>query len=134
MSTRLSGQPAITLLSVDGREEYYLRTAETVPLAVVVCLGVAHLSGRSPSELPPLGEVVDADALDRVFGGSGRGNPSVTFTYADHTVTVLSRQYCRIVPPTELPVAGDDGVDQRADDHQRAPEEQPRDEQDDGPE
>lgn len=134
MATQLSGQPTITLLCVDDREEYYVKTPAEVPLGVVVCLGVAHLSERAPADLPPLSQAVDSDALERVFDDSRQSDPSVTFAYADHTVTVLSRQYCRIVPGTELSVAGDDGVDDRADDHQRAPEEQPRDEQDDGTE
>jgi len=44
-----------------------------------------------PTDLPALGDAVDADALDRLFSGPGSGQSvHISFTYAGHPVTVSS--------------------------------------------
>ena len=56
---------------------------------VIDCL--ADATGRDPLELPPLWEVIDPDALNRLFVSTKTGGErvgSLTFTYCDHTVTI----------------------------------------------
>ena len=44
-----------------------------------------------PTDLPVLGDAVDADALDRLFSGPGADQPvRISFTYAGYPVTVSS--------------------------------------------
>lgn len=59
-------------------------------LATDVVLAVAELSESDPTELPPLSDVIDADALDRLFGPghSGDGSDRVSFNYHGYRVTV----------------------------------------------
>ncbi len=59
-----------------------------------VTKAVVRRSGREPLELPPLQTVVDADALETLFGGRTAGHRSVprdltvSFAYAGHRITV----------------------------------------------
>jgi len=56
---------------------------------VIDCL--ADATGRDPLELPPLWEVIDPDALNRLFVSTKTGGErigTVTFTYCDHVVTI----------------------------------------------
>lgn len=63
---------------------------ESVALAVVEA--VAAREGSDEDDLPPLDDVLDADALDALFatrpGGDPRRGGRVVFTYCDYTVTV----------------------------------------------
>lgn len=59
-----------------GWSSYELNSAET-PNVAVVC-AVAAVSGRDPLELSPLYDVVDPDAIDRLFGREGDGGPGET--------------------------------------------------------
>jgi hypothetical protein len=58
---------------------------------------VADAEGVDPVDLePPLYEVIDAEALDRLFrGGAGE----VTFEYAGYEVTVDSEARVALAPP-----------------------------------
>jgi hypothetical protein len=47
------------------------------------------LSAREPLALAPLYDFIDSDALDSLFRSSD-GEASVSFTYAEHEVTVHS--------------------------------------------
>lgn len=52
---------------------------------------VAAAEDVSPTELEPrLGEVIDADALNKLVDGhpAANGDVRVSFTYGDHVVTV----------------------------------------------
>lgn len=62
---------------------------EVAPSVAVVEL-VADRSGVDPMELPPLGSVLDTDALDALVCGSARSDRSValSFPYAGMEVTV----------------------------------------------
>lgn len=70
-------------------------TGEQLSLEIVTA--VAAKTGREPSEMEPLHNVVDTDALDRLFRGA---NGRVSFPYegyhvvveADGTVTVEDPQ------------------------------------------
>ena len=61
-------------------------------LSTTVVTAVAKASGEDPTDLPPLYESIDPDALDKLLGGglgrSGSHDGYLTFTYADHSVTV----------------------------------------------
>jgi hypothetical protein len=62
---------------------------ESVPYTIVEL--VAALENSQPTAVPPLGEYVDTDALERLFEPSERnGHPvgTVKFEYAGYTVTV----------------------------------------------
>ncbi|WP_342764845.1 HalOD1 output domain-containing protein [Haloferax sp. Atlit-4N] len=67
----------------------------TEPVSEAVAAAVNQHTRRDPTELPPLTEHVDTDALDALFGRDTPGAPRVTgasleFDYADFVVTVES--------------------------------------------
>jgi len=60
-------------------------------LSTTVVLAVARARGVTATALPPLAEVVDPDALDRLFTPDRHGGPvdgRVSFEFADRAVTV----------------------------------------------
>lgn len=61
-------------------------------LSMTVVTAVAKAAEADPTELPPLYEAVDPDALDKLLGGglgrSGGQDGYLTFTYAGYSVTV----------------------------------------------
>lgn len=66
-------------------DEAYIRPSQ----AVVEVL--AAIADRELTDLVPLYEVVDPDALDDLLAnGTKRGDRQVTFTYRDHDVTTQS--------------------------------------------
>ena len=70
-----------------------LRTdMENGSTAVAVVRRVAEHRNAAPTELPPLEEAVDCDALDALFGDAGGGGAlssgSLTFRWDGTTVTV----------------------------------------------
>lgn len=79
--------------SVDGGA-----LARTPSMAVVVA--VANAKGIDPLELEPLGDVVDTEALDRLFAGAGesRMNGWLTFRMAGCEVTVTSDGELSVTP------------------------------------
>ena len=61
---------------------------ETTPVVAVVS-AVARVSGEDPFELPPLNNVINADALNElVASDSHTGLESVSFEYAEYDVVV----------------------------------------------
>ena len=76
---------------------------ESVSAAVV--RGVAAVTNTSPTELEPLFETVDPDALDQLYrtttGGSGPGDCWVSFSYNDCAVTVDATGEITIEPDGE---------------------------------
>ena len=78
--------------------EHEIESDEAVSDAVV--LAVSAIQGRDPISLPPLGEVVDPDSLDRIFDsqldGMSRTGGRVSFTYADCYVTIDNGEYLSI--------------------------------------
>jgi len=74
-------------------------------VTVAVVQATSELEGRDPIALPPLGNVVDPDALNRLFGAAadenGRAVGSVSFEYSDSHVTVSNDQ--RVVVELRLP-------------------------------
>ena len=82
---------------------YDRRSDESVSAAVV--RGVAAVTNTSPTELEPLFETLDPDALDQLYrstaDGSGRGDSWVSFSYNDCAVTVDSTGEITIEPDEE---------------------------------
>lgn len=84
---------------------------ETVSEAVVVA--VADAEDTSPLELPPLHDVVETDALDRLFAATADDGSGPTielcFYYSDSIVTVAGDGTIDVAPRTpaiESTVAG----------------------------
>lgn len=77
-------------MSVTEPETQQLSPTGDVSTAVVVA--VADVTDTHPTDLPPLYDVVDPDALDAIFRPSGDGQPGpgvhVTFTMAGCTVSI----------------------------------------------
>lgn len=67
----------------------------TRSLGEIVLTAVADASGRNETDLPILYDVVDADALSRMFrprsGAPARSEASASFRYAGYRVTVHAR-------------------------------------------
>lgn len=76
-------------------EPNYERDAGTEPLSETVVMAVAHAKGRAPTDLPPLHDVIDPDALDALFAdtldGRTRSGGHLTFEYCNCDVAVLGR-------------------------------------------
>lgn len=55
-----------------------------------IVLAVAEVSGRDPTELRPLNDVINADALDSLFTPERPGNETdqISFDYQGYRVTV----------------------------------------------
>lgn len=58
---------------------------------------VADRASTDPTELPPLSEVLDVDALDVLIASMGDG--AVSFPYAGYTVTVDSSRAVHVADP-----------------------------------
>lgn len=72
--------------------ETTLRPPETIPVTDRVISAVSEATGTAPTELDPLNDVIDPDALDALFATDGLG-PSrpptrVEFGYGGQTVVV----------------------------------------------
>lgn len=65
---------------------------EDQPVSYTLLHAVAEVEGCSPTDLPPLQETLDVDALDALFAGE-TDTPSqfegrLTFEYSDCSVTI----------------------------------------------
>lgn len=74
----------------------------TPSMAVVVA--VAKAKGVDPLELEPLGNVIDPEALDRIFAETDDSLPSgwLTFRMAGCEVTVTSDGELSVTPKTDV--------------------------------
>lgn len=76
----------------DGRGEAISFRADDPDqsLATDIVLAVAEVTGTDPTELRPLHDVIDADALDRLFHqeSSGAETDRISFNYHCYRVTV----------------------------------------------
>lgn len=66
------------------------------PVVVRIVDAVAAHEGVDPAELPPLGRVMDTDALNELFDSSGADSCEVRFEFAGHDVSVASDGPVRI--------------------------------------
>jgi len=71
-------------------DAYYTNYADAAPPSSVVPTALAEITGRGVDDLQPLQEAVDPDALDALFGerAGDHEDVEISFTYADHDVTV----------------------------------------------
>mgnify|MGYP006289413123 FL=1 len=84
----MTGTDAVT----DGDDQCRTVVAEDERISEAVVRLVATVDGTDPLDLPPLGRVLDSDALDAVFepvpGRSATTSRSLTFSYHGYTLTV----------------------------------------------
>lgn len=71
----------------------------TTPTEAVV-LAVAERADASPTELPPLYEFLDPDALERLVGG--HASCRVTFRYAGYELTVTGPEQVTVREPDRV--------------------------------
>lgn len=80
--------------------EYDIGADESVSMAVV--RAVSAVEGRDPTALPPLGAVLDTDALDSLFesrsGGRARTGGRVSFVYSSSRITIDDGEYITVEP------------------------------------
>lgn len=73
--------------------------------SAAVALAVGAVTDTPPTELDPLFEAVDPDALDQLYettrGGSGREFGRVSFRYNDCVVTVYATGTIEITPAAD---------------------------------
>lgn len=77
---------------------------DTQPPSMAICQGVAAVLGVEPTDLTPLGESVDPEALDQVVNpavGPGNGPVSVDFRYEGVDVFVDSGRIVELEVPCE---------------------------------
>lgn len=74
----------------DGPEPIPLDQGSDESPAMTVVTTVAEVTGRSPLEMEPLGEVIDPDALDRLLDSPDDrlSSVAVSFDYCGQQVTV----------------------------------------------
>jgi hypothetical protein len=91
-----TGDGSATVTTDSHRREIDWDRREPVSFAVQAALG--DVEGRSATELAPLAEYVDPDALEAFFSGppSDVATRSLTFEYEDHTVRVDGAGHVRI--------------------------------------
>lgn len=77
--------------------QYESTSGETATEAV--CMAVADMDACSPTDLPPLADAIDPDALNDIFRASNSSAVEVAFPYADKQITVarnrISIERCR---------------------------------------
>jgi len=72
------------------------------PVSTAVVRAVSAVDGREPSSLPLLSNVVDPDALNRLFGSTFTDEPRpgglLRFVYGHYFVTVENGEYITVEP------------------------------------
>ncbi len=85
--------------------EYGIGADEPVSGAVV--RAVSAVEGREPLSLPPLGNVLDTDALDALFADRSNGTPRtggrISFVYSNCRLTVDNGEYHADTPRVPAP-------------------------------
>lgn len=80
--------------------EYEVDPEELLSTAVI--RSVSAVEGREPLDLPPLTNVIDADALDVLFATDATGKPKsggrLSFIYSESRVTIDNGEYLSIQP------------------------------------
>lgn len=72
----------------DMGEEMRQEWMDTELVSIAVVSKVAEREGTSPTDLPPLQNVVDSDALDALFSDDEEGNIELDFRYSSHEVHI----------------------------------------------
>lgn len=81
-------------------------TSERSSASVFVAKQMAKYKDTSPEELTPLAEVIDADAIDTLFGGPDQREPTLnegelTFRWENTLVTLRTDSTVEIKPAPE---------------------------------
>lgn len=92
---RASLPPYVSERLSNPRVHHFRHEAETEELATAIARAVAALEGVRPTDLDArIGDVIDTDALDGVFGwraaGPSQGVDRVTFDFAAYRITVFA--------------------------------------------
>lgn len=115
MIIRVKNATGFTARSETGAMDYEIGRDESVSTAVV--RGVSAVVGRESDSMPPLGRVLDPDALDVLFDPRRDGKPRVggrlSFIFCHCRVTVDDGEYLTIRLLDHLERATDDGESSR---------------------
>lgn len=65
--------------------------------SLAVITAVANITGRDPSELEPLQESIDAEAVDALFAADGSSVSQLTFQYSGCEITVEPNDVVEVV-------------------------------------
>lgn len=84
----------------DGTYEGEHAWDDETPSDVVVTV-VAVLRDEDPTDLPPLGEAVDPDALDRMFDRDADSEVRVGFAFAGYDVLARADGRVRVEPTAD---------------------------------
>lgn len=80
--------------------EYEIGPDEATSTAVV--RAVSAVEGRDPLSLRPLADVIDPEALNRLFGsrydGTARPGGRLTFAYSGYWITIENGEYLALRP------------------------------------
>jgi len=80
--------------------EYTITPGTSVTVAVVQA--VSSFENTNPTDLPPLREVLDPDALDALFATDGDGSSDrdgeISFVFSDSHVTVANGEQVTVKP------------------------------------
>lgn len=106
---RASRNPSLVDVSYDRESNLYRVESESTDdcsLATTVVLAVAEVADTTPTELDPLHDVFDPEALDRIFADRERGAATdrVSFDYAGYRVTVYRDGETLVQPEKSQPV------------------------------
>lgn len=91
-------------LNFDLEEKAYVaefNEGAVSPCTAVIAI-ISEITKKSTTELPPVYDVVNTDALNRIISERPHGGYSserlVEFTYHNHTIRVLSRGVIKVYP------------------------------------
>lgn len=78
------------MIEYDPRTDtYHVRYDQSVSVSVAVMTAVSHITGKDLTQITPLYERLDPEALDTLFASKRRSsNTHVSFTIEDCRVTV----------------------------------------------
>ncbi|ELZ97955.1 hypothetical protein C440_01868 [Haloferax mucosum ATCC BAA-1512] len=80
----------------DATGAYRIDRDTREPLSTNVVLSIAAIEDVQPTQLPPLANTIDPDALDSVFGCSN--DAILSFSYAGYRVTLDALGSLEVVP------------------------------------
>ena len=89
MSEDPFGEELLDVVPDDDRVQVYARR-DDLSVSSLVVAAIATIDGTDPGKLAGLAEVVDPDALDRLFETGRTTSGFVRFEFAGHEVTVHS--------------------------------------------
>ena len=101
MASTRAGFELISVTNPQDSEAYRFEYAqETTPASMAVVAALSEAIDVDPSDLEPLNESVDTDALDALVRvrGAMNGDVHVTFTHEERVITVYSYGVIAVTP------------------------------------